>query len=164
MALRLQRIAMDTVLRQLPDQVHRLPDSLMKNLLVHFFLEMFTEMGKRAEELALSLHPDARAELKKILATFKGITSITSVITEFDISDEDDEDRDIDQEVQEACVGLIWNVSDFQEGLEANEFQEFLEFLEFILKKFIDSSFILPGPVCVDSQMWSLKHHVRDVI
>ena len=170
MAQRLETIAMDTILKHLPYQLHRMPNSIMKNMLIHVFTLMFTEMGERAQEQALSLvlHPDAGSELFEILAAFRSITSITRVTTEVEILSQEDEDKDSKQENEDAAIGLIWSVSDFKEVLDARNFQDILDFLEYLVNMFIDDSFILPkntnGPADVDYQQLILEHAVIDYI
>ena len=154
---------MEIVLRQVPNQVHRLPDSIRRNLHLYFFSYMFVEMGERAEELALSivLDPDydVRAELMQILATFGSITTEFGILMTWD---EEDEEEDVEAEVEEASLCLIGSVSDFHEVLDDRSFQEFLTFLESLVVMFFDDSFILPSSTCfaVDYQIHVLQQAV----
>jgi hypothetical protein len=149
MSCSLAFIAMETILREVPSQVHRLPDSIREKINQHFFSFMFVSMGERAEELALILQDpfadeDERAEMREIIATFGSITA------DFEI-------RQVDGE--EASLGLIRSVSDFKEVLDDGSFQTFLAFLESVVLLFLDDSFIMPSPedFDVDYQIYVLR-------
>ena len=160
MSHRLALIAMETVLREVPSQVHRLPDSVRENIHHHFFSFMFVSMGERAEELALVLQDpfadeDDRAELMQIIATFGSITADFAI-----------RQVDIDEDVKEASLGLIRSVSDFNEVLDDESFQTFLVFLESAVLLFFDDSFIMPSPedFDVDYQIYILRQALDGLI
>jgi hypothetical protein len=158
MTLRLETIAMETVMVHLPQHVQRLPNSIIRKMPLLYFTNIFKKKGERAMQLAqiLLLYPEfdaRRAELKKIMAMLRIFTPEFDIMMDWKKEDEgevedeeevEDEDNEVKEEVKDVSLGIIWGVSDFKEVGDANTFQEFLTFLEYLVVRFFDASFILP--------------------
>ena len=139
MASKLSQLAMAQVLQEVPDQMHRLPDILKRQLTNFFFEEMFERDAETARNLAL--WPNLE-QFKKLMSTFANIN--------FNFYTSVDEEKI--EDLEDASAYFIYNVGDFLHLLGDDSLEVFLKFLEGLIITFHDSNFRL-----LDSEDYDLE-------